>query len=175
MAPSSRRLEKCQVCKSSDSKYTCAQCSIIYCSVPCYKIHKENAEESCKSKEDVMDVEDETLEEQNPLRPLTSVRWPYVPDESAYPDPLKRDDPKVLQLRQYESIATSPAIRKILANQNLRELMISVDKLRGREREQALQKALGVTPPQIDDQMHSAEPSEEVLAFENLPKLLKWL
>ena len=42
-----------------------------------------------------------------PLRPLTSLRWPYVPEESAYPDPLKRDDPKTLQLRHYEAIGMS--------------------------------------------------------------------
>lgn len=39
-----------------------------------------------------------------PLRPLTSLNWPYVPEQSAYPDPLKRDDPKMLQLHQYEAI-----------------------------------------------------------------------
>lgn len=39
-----------------------------------------------------------------PLRPLASLRWPYVPEESAYPDPLKRDDPKPLQVPQYEAI-----------------------------------------------------------------------
>jgi len=38
------------------------------------------------------------------LRPLTSLNWPYIPEESAFPDPLKRDDPKDLQLRQYEAI-----------------------------------------------------------------------
>jgi hypothetical protein len=41
-----------------------------------------------------------------PLRPLTSLKWPYVPEESAYPDPLKRDDPKPLQLAQYEAIGS---------------------------------------------------------------------
>lgn len=41
-----------------------------------------------------------------PLRPLTSLKWPYVPEESAYPDPLKRDDPKPLQLTQYEAIGS---------------------------------------------------------------------
>lgn len=41
---------------------------------------------------------------ERPLRTLASLRWPYVPDESAYPDPLKRDDPKPLQLPQYEAI-----------------------------------------------------------------------
>lgn len=44
------------------------------------------------------------LTEHVPLRPLTSLKWPYVPDESAFPDPLKRDDPKMLQLPQYEAI-----------------------------------------------------------------------
>lgn len=44
------------------------------------------------------------LKEKTPLRPLTSLTWPYVPEESAYPDPLKRDDPKPLQLKQYETI-----------------------------------------------------------------------
>lgn len=39
-----------------------------------------------------------------PLRPLTSLTWPYVPEASAFPDPLKRNDPKDLQLRQYEAI-----------------------------------------------------------------------
>lgn len=42
-----------------------------------------------------------------PLRPLTALKWPYIPEESAYPDPLKRDDPKALQLHQYEAIGLS--------------------------------------------------------------------
>ena len=45
-----------------------------------------------------------------PLRPLTSLKWPYVPEESAYPDPLKRDDPKIVQLPQYEAIGNSPLL-----------------------------------------------------------------
>lgn len=44
-----------------------------------------------------------------PLRPLTSLKWPYVPEESTYPDPLKRDDPKPLQTAQYEAIG-SPSL-----------------------------------------------------------------
>ena len=49
-----------------------------------------------------MDEAEEPLEDPVPLRPLTSLKWPYVPEESAFPDPLKRDDPKPLQLPQYE-------------------------------------------------------------------------
>lgn len=50
------------------------------------------------------------LEEKVQLRPLTSLNWPYVPEESAYPDPLKRDDPKPLQLNQYEAIGAFASI-----------------------------------------------------------------
>lgn len=46
-----------------------------------------------------------------PLRALTSLKWPYVPEEPAYPDPLKRDDPKPLQLTQYEAIGTLHSTR----------------------------------------------------------------
>jgi hypothetical protein len=51
------------------------------------------------------DVGDEITEEAL-LRPLTSLKWPYVPEVSAYPDPLKRDDPKPLQTVQYEAIGS---------------------------------------------------------------------
>ena len=54
------------------------------------------------------DLGDETeIDREAPLRPLTSLKWPYVPEESAYPDPLKRDDPKALQTAQYEAIGSS--------------------------------------------------------------------
>lgn len=93
------------------------------------------------------------------------MKWPYVPEESAYPDPLKRDDPKVIQLSQYEAIgnpplfvqivtdksyipwpATSAAVRKALSDHpSLKPLLRSIDSLRGTERETALQRALGVS------------------------------
>lgn len=41
-----------------------------------------------------------------PTRTLASLNWPYVPEESAYPDPLKRDDPKPLQVPQYEAMGS---------------------------------------------------------------------
>ena len=61
----------------------------------------------------VDDTHENSLEEKppltspTPLRPLTSLKWPYVPDESAFPDPLKKNDPKALQLSQYEAIGMS--------------------------------------------------------------------
>lgn len=46
-----------------------------------------------------------------PMKPLTSLNWPYVPEESAFPDPLKRDDPKPLQLPQYEAIGIPSSLK----------------------------------------------------------------
>lgn len=82
---------------------------------------------------------------------MTSLKWPYIPEEPAYPDPLKRDDPKQLQLHQYEAIATSSTIRRVLEdNPQIQDIVRSIDKLRGREREDALERALGVTRPGQD-------------------------
>ncbi|CAK5281227.1 unnamed protein product, partial [Mycena citricolor] len=79
------------------------------CSVPCYKKHKETECSPDRTRE--VATRPQSLEpsppplaepfeapppeeDAPPLRPLTSLNWPYVPEESAYPDPLKRDDPK---------------------------------------------------------------------------------
>ena len=138
----------------------------------------------------------EPLETQKPLRSLTSLRWPYIPEESAYPDPLKRDDPKPLQLPQYEAIgekkgllrfhvltsytiflATSPAIRNALANHpQLPTLLISIDKLKGLGRENALQRALGVNVEQLKDPAGSLIPPEsqdDVLALRELAEAVE--
>ncbi|KAI8993958.1 hypothetical protein BD414DRAFT_268475 [Trametes punicea] len=171
----------CQICESAESKYTCAKCSVVYCSVPCYKTHQETCPgkqhpvaSSCKSNTSLIAERSNTSSmattqstsfatarekitaqprpstpsvehKEEPLRSLASLKWPYVPEESAFPDPLKRDDPKPLQLHQYEAIATSPAIRRVLAtNPRLREILRDIDRLRGEERELALHEALGV-------------------------------
>ncbi|KAF8198099.1 hypothetical protein BJ912DRAFT_57432 [Pholiota molesta] len=174
MAPKSKKPAQCQVCLEQDFKYTCPQCRIVYCSLVCYKKHKESSCGINKDNDNIgptgglaqsdkkLDAEkrhplEEPLEEPTPLRPLTSLKWPYVPDQSAFPDPLKRDDPKTIQLHQYEAI----------------ELLTSIDKLRGPEREDALQRALGVTAPEIDDQLRRSEPSEDVLALRALAEAIE--
>ncbi|CAK5265401.1 unnamed protein product [Mycena citricolor] len=109
-----------------------------------------------------------------PLRPLTSLNWPYVPEESAYPDPLKRDDPKALQVPQYEAIATSPAVRKTLVEHpNLPALLRSIDTLRGPDREDALHRALGVSAPDISGAKPGAGLSDDVLALRALAEAVE--
>ncbi|KAI0293238.1 hypothetical protein BC826DRAFT_1016176 [Russula brevipes] len=159
MTPRTRAL--CQVCNDRESKYTCpgTSCLAEYCSVACYRQHKETSCRSKKAETGDAPAEQHTqplaredgkagdeIPTEVPLRPLTSLKWPYVPDESAYPDPLKRDDPKPLQTAQYEAIATSAAVRAALAVQpGLRDELRRIDGLRGFAREEALQAGLGVS------------------------------
>ncbi|KAG6865524.1 hypothetical protein C0991_001845 [Blastosporella zonata] len=118
--------------------------------------------------------EEHPLEEPAPQRPLASLKWPYIPDQSAYPDPLKRDDPKTLQMHHYEAIATSPSIRKILAaHPNLKSLLVSIDSQRGNDREHALQRALGVAAPDIRDLSAPKELSEDILALRELAEAIE--
>jgi len=120
---------------------------------------------------------EEDIQSPQALRPLTSLHWPYVPEEPAYPDPLKRDDPKPLQLSQYEAIATSPAIRRALAsNPHLPGILMSIDKLRGPNREDALQRALGVNVDQLKDPSGTklpSNPSEDVSALRQLAEAVE--
>lgn len=117
----------------------------------------------------------ETLDDPKPLRSLTSLNWPYVPEESAYPDPLKRDDPRPLQLRQYEAIATSAAVRRALeSNPRLPELLTSLDKLRGADREDALHRALGVDSRQLkNDLLGPQELDEDTRALRQLAEAVE--
>ncbi|KAJ3837405.1 hypothetical protein F5878DRAFT_622465 [Lentinula raphanica] len=92
-----------------------------------------------------------------PLKPLTSLKWPYIAEseEPAYPDPLERNDPKPLRTKHYEAIATSREVRKALftpsavpgqpdqPNVALRALLGYIDKQSGSEREQTIRRALG--------------------------------
>ncbi|KAH8995237.1 hypothetical protein EDB86DRAFT_2804565 [Lactarius hatsudake] len=177
MSPKTRA--QCRICNEKESKYTCSSCLVEYCSVACYKRHKETSL-SNKSTPDlthrltrvgcaVFGCVDDEIRGEIPLRPLTSLKWPYVPEESTYPDPLKRDDPKPLQTKQYESIATSPAVRAALeGHPGLKELLRAIDRLRGPAREEALQAALGVSRSQVNgrdtenaEQMYGVRIGEE--------------
>jgi len=60
-------------------------------------------EEKGKGKE----PQEEELTEPSPLRYLTSLKWPYIPDEPSYDDPLKRDEPKALKMWDYEAIGNA--------------------------------------------------------------------
>ncbi|KAI9437533.1 hypothetical protein H4582DRAFT_2150593 [Lactarius indigo] len=171
MSPKTRA--QCRICNEKESKYTCSGCLVEYCSVVCYKRHKGRLPKSgdepglmitpkrVRVVRPAQRGRNHAIRREIPLRALTSLKWPYVPEESTYPDPLKRDDPKPLQMNQYESIATSPAVRAALeGHPGLKELLRAIDKLRGPAREEALQASLGVSRSQANGR--DAENAEQL-------------
>ena len=142
--------------------------------------------------------EEEEIPDAPILKPLTSLKWPYIPDQpSSYEDPLTRDDPKPLQLHQYQAMglchqlftfhlfyahtplvntASSAAIRAaLLSNTCLPSLLRKVDKLRGPEREEVLETLLGVS--QNRNTPHGQQiiqfTSEETKAFRQLAEAVE--
>lgn len=85
---------------------TCKEVNPASSPEPFQTIYNPIAKSPVSTGESNHDILDENPES-TPLRPLTSLKWPYAPEESAFPDPLKRDDPKSLQLAQYEAIGKS--------------------------------------------------------------------
>ncbi|CAE6448524.1 unnamed protein product [Rhizoctonia solani] len=132
------------------------------CSLVCYKKHKSDSEACATASASIQapaqpptqensdarpdePKDEEELEDPKPLRTLASLKWPYVPESPSYVDPVTKNDPKALTLSEYEAIATSPDIRKVLIeNPNMHGLLRSIDKLYGPLRQQAIEEVLGV-------------------------------
>ena len=54
---------KCEVCDDNYSKYKCPKCLVRYCSLGCYKSHKEN---KCQTKETVTKSPVKIVSSENP-------------------------------------------------------------------------------------------------------------
>jgi len=130
--------------------------------------HVHTASPSLRPPDPDPDLHPQPLQDQTPLRSLTALEWPYVPDTTprAFPTRSRGDDPKARQLQQYEAIGTFvcfvfPRARPLRtltrrfhthsnipndphANLHLRTGLVTIDALRGAAREEAAQCALGV-------------------------------
>ncbi|RSH83215.1 uncharacterized protein EHS24_006882 [Apiotrichum porosum] len=160
----------CGLC-SQPSKYRCSACPVRYCSVACYKKHKE----TCVATTAAATASAPSLEPASapatseqaaappfdapkadplapavdapppPLRALAGLRWPPEPDASVFQDPLKRDDPKPLRHAELERIATSAPLRELLTHPALTKVLAALDALpTPNARHASLARLLGV-------------------------------
>ena len=102
----------CSVCRRDQRKYKCPACSAGYCSLPCYKSHKE----ICQSPEKVV----ETTEHQH-----------YI-DTAAGPDPHTDyahlfPTANTVPQEKLELLAGSDKLKQILSNLHLREFLLYLD------------------------------------------------
>ncbi|XP_057798210.1 uncharacterized protein LOC131014296 [Salvia miltiorrhiza] len=98
--------KKCQVCEDAQSKYKCPTCLITYCSLACFKKHKEVP---CQKAESLK-------EEKVYLRTTNDNQPPHVDEPS-----------EVLQELQLQSVASSNEIRDLVKNEKLQTLIYNID------------------------------------------------
>ena len=95
---------KCNVCSVNDHKYKCPKCLILYCSVSCYKNHKENCEIKVNNAQ-----EQDISENLQPLPPLT---YDYISADTVLPEKLE----KLRDSEEMERILHNPHLRTLLTN-----------------------------------------------------------
>ncbi|GAA5998560.1 zinc finger HIT domain-containing protein [Rhodotorula paludigena] len=119
------KLPPCKVCGKSDSgKYTCPTDHVPYCTVACFKQHKQGGCFSSAAYEPpprpiVPAAEEPKHDDDRPRKRLKDLHWPAEPDPTLWDDPLQRDDLKPLRHSELEALATSPQIRSLLARPSI--------------------------------------------------------
>ncbi|XP_060084739.1 zinc finger HIT domain-containing protein 3-like [Ylistrum balloti] len=107
---------KCQVCREETSKYKCPQCTIQYCSVGCFKNHKET---KCVSSQMVTTDSITTPTTQNSQRNKEiNIIFEPEDDEEATED--------TLSLQQLQELGECPDLHQMLENPYLRDMMTSL-------------------------------------------------
>ncbi|KAL4325802.1 hypothetical protein GQ457_11G003500 [Hibiscus cannabinus] len=152
---------QCQVCNQAQSKYKCPSCLVPYCSLACFKTHKETPcvkPESTQEKPGTPSLNSGSVNDvvttSVKLESTNDVVIPSVKPESsegiscANPGfqverKLEVDDPsEVLQIMQMRAIASSNEVRQALKDEHLQKLISNIDS--SPDALNALDKAMGV-------------------------------
>ncbi|KAM0749400.1 hypothetical protein T439DRAFT_381741 [Meredithblackwellia eburnea MCA 4105] len=168
---------QCQECKKQASKYTCPADNFLYCSLPCFKLHKAS---TCRSEAMVSSsTTKETAEllpptdpapalsassltetsDHRPTKRLKSLHWPPEPSSIFWDDPLRRDDVKPLRGFELEAISTNLALRPLLSSPAFQSIATSLLSIHSRrDRERSLRVLLGLEPDPVSAVYRPGEP-----------------
>ncbi|XP_042046675.1 zinc finger HIT domain-containing protein 3-like isoform X1 [Salvia splendens] len=122
--------KKCQVCDDAESKYKCPTCLITYCSVACFKKHKEVPCQKTESVKEEKVSDPSSTTNNNKPTPSSTINDNQPPPNSTTNDsqPPYVDEPsEVLQESQLQSVASSNEIRDLVKNEKLQKLIHSID------------------------------------------------
>ncbi|XP_067295821.1 zinc finger HIT domain-containing protein 3 [Pseudorasbora parva] len=107
-------MQLCGVCSEHVPKYRCPACRIRYCSVSCFKRHKDD--DSCQPIK-------ESDPDSSSAAPVSSTEQPWMVedllDEDSHTDKVP--------LQKLQQLGASEALKALLRNPHLRQLMVSVD------------------------------------------------
>ncbi|WJX61315.1 hypothetical protein P8452_46420 [Trifolium repens] len=112
--------KQCQICFNAQSKYKCPKCYLLYCSLPCFKKHKELPCDNPTSSEAKTTVLESVVEKPSVVDNAIS--------EALVAKPLTVDKKgEVLQQSQLEALASSSEIRDALNDKALQELICRIN------------------------------------------------
>ncbi|KAL1216308.1 hypothetical protein V5N11_026787 [Cardamine amara subsp. amara] len=149
-----RVVQTCEICKKVVSKYKCPSCLLPYCSLACFKNHKEtpcakpsgesgpsSTEEKPASQAKDVPVEKPVLvEAANDTKLKVSAVSPAKEGPMARPIVVEEEN-YVLEKAQFEAIASSSEIREALKDEALQKLIFSIDSSSNSSKE--LDEAMG--------------------------------
>mmetsp|Transcript_30928 Transcript_30928/g.98746 ORF Transcript_30928/g.98746 Transcript_30928/m.98746 type:complete len:138 (-) Transcript_30928:880-1293(-) len=118
-------MPKCGVCSGAESKYKCPVCRLPYCSVTCFKKHKETP---CSTP----DPQPGSGSQASPGQP----RRDFEEDD-------EDDDGVRLRRHHLEKLAFDPSVRASIKDERLQKILLEIDSAEGAE--EALDKAM-LTP-----------------------------
>ncbi|XP_072548868.1 zinc finger HIT domain-containing protein 3 [Salminus brasiliensis] len=129
-------MQPCGVCCEKLPKYRCPTCRIRYCSLDCFKKHKN--EDSCQPVKDTAPPVTTPLPEACP----NSAEEPWTTDNLL--DENSQSDR--VPLGKLQQLGESEALKSMLQNPHLRQLMMAVDSAddKGEAMKKAMQEPLFV-------------------------------
>lgn len=123
-------MQLCGICSENLPKYRCPACRIRYCSLGCFKKHK--TDDSCQQ------VKDTTPPVTTPLPEVC----PSTAEEPWTTEDLLDEDCQSdrVPLERLQQLGESEALRSVLQNPHLRQLMTAVDSAENKA--EAMKKAM---------------------------------
>ncbi|ORY91292.1 hypothetical protein BCR43DRAFT_498841 [Syncephalastrum racemosum] len=124
----------CKICSKEQSKYKCSTCRIEYCSVACYKQHKEFPCEPYV----------EPPKQPEPRKPLPTDK---IKEKELW-EVDEKEDESLLKEDELLRIGHSDAIREYLQRSDIREIVKQIDASKDPEKDLAEARANG--PPEFE-------------------------
>ena len=110
-----KKIKLCIICNSNKSKYKCPKCTSFYCSISCFKIHKERCN---KEKKDDINNKDEKNGNKNIISPLN----------------LDEDEDIILSEKELSALKTNKSIMSKLKNKKLLKILREIDSTKYKKR-----------------------------------------
>ncbi|XP_051118813.1 uncharacterized protein LOC127243021 isoform X2 [Andrographis paniculata] len=111
--------KKCEVCDDAQSKYKCPACLVPYCSLACFKKHKETP---CAKPEPLK----EEISHKSPDASHSAIEHPTAAKKEEKPCYVG-ERREVLQESQLRSVAASNEIRDAIKDEKLQKLICNID------------------------------------------------